>query len=96
MSDPTIAEMLASARVRMRAPSGPWWNRITEADVPRLHREALAAVGIKYPPPQLLAIVERTFTWEGYIEPHIRRADPMKNMVKNLRETFDDFGIPHA
>ena len=91
-----IARMLAEARERAREPSGPWWNRITRADVPRLHREALAAVGIISPPPQLLAIVERVFTWEDYVEPHIRRADPLKNMAKDLRETFDDFGIPHV
>lgn len=96
MSD-AIATMLEEARTRARAPTRPWWSGLTKEDLPGLHSEAIASVSPMPANPKLVEAVARVFTWGGYVLPHLRaNQDPLKGMVKNLRETLDDFGRRHA
>ena len=104
-----IDRMLAEARARTRARAGPWWDRITPADLPAIYRESWAQVGLSeraasrvIPGPPGAAISEslvgwlgRVYTWRAFFRAHIgqTKRDPQRTIVRDLREFMSR---PHA
>lgn len=99
-TEPTIAEMLETARAKAKQPAPEWWQRITEADLPAIYREALAQAVLgpgacvseeKASQPavrDLLDLIVRIYTWKAFFLPHVRQTecDPQQTIVRDLRE----------
>lgn len=87
----TIDRMLAEARARAKAPTRPWWGRITKEDVPRILEDAIATIwpgghrGVANE--KLFEIMSWVYNWR-YFEAFARQneRDPLQAIVKDLRE----------
>lgn len=78
--------MLKEARARARAPVPQWWERLTPDTLGELHRSAIQGAGLSTHP-KLLEIVERKYTWDGFVRPCLRdHVDPLPRMIRHLRE----------